>query len=60
MTKSLNESLSYFKDKISDCIKFNKSIFVTTHLDQVVSLLKLSSEKEQNAQLEHQKNLLKI
>ncbi|HJL67125.1 MAG TPA: DHH family phosphoesterase [Nitrosopumilus sp.] len=33
MTKSLNESLSYFKDKISDCIKSNKSIFVTTHLD---------------------------
>jgi len=33
MTESLNESLSYFKDKISDCIKSNKSIFVTTHLD---------------------------
>ncbi|MDH3488434.1 MAG: DHH family phosphoesterase [Nitrosopumilus sp.] len=33
MTKSLDESLSYFKDKISDCIKLKKSIFVTTHID---------------------------
>jgi len=33
MTKSLDESLSYFKDKISDCIRSQKSIFVTTHLD---------------------------
>ena len=33
MTKSLDESLSFFKDKISDCIKYRKSIFVTTHID---------------------------
>jgi len=33
MTKSLDESLSFFKDKISDCIKNDKSISVTTHLD---------------------------
>ena len=33
MVKSLDESLSYFKDKISDCIRSKKSIFVTTHID---------------------------
>lgn len=33
MTKSLDESLSYFKDKIFDCIKSKKSISVTTHID---------------------------
>jgi len=33
MTKSLDESLSFFKDKISDCIKSKKSILVTTHID---------------------------
>ncbi|MGB0855676.1 MAG: DHHA1 domain-containing protein [Nitrosopumilus sp.] len=33
MTRALDESLSYFKDKISDCIKSKKSIFVTTHID---------------------------
>ena len=33
MTKSLDESLSFFKDKISDSIKSRKSIFVTTHID---------------------------
>ena len=33
MTSSLNESLSFFKDKISDCIKSKKSISVTTHID---------------------------
>ena len=33
MTKVLDESLSYFKDKISECIKNNKSISVTTHID---------------------------
>jgi len=33
MTKSLDDSLSYFKDKISDCIKSKKSICVTTHID---------------------------
>ncbi len=33
MTKSLDDSLSFFKDKISDCIKYRKSIFVTTHID---------------------------
>ena len=33
MTKSLDESLSFFKDKIIDCIKSKKSISVTTHID---------------------------
>ena len=33
MTKSLDESLSFFKDRISDCIRYKKSIFVTTHID---------------------------
>lgn len=33
MVKSLDESLSYFKDKINDCIKLRKSISVTTHID---------------------------
>lgn len=33
MTKSLEESLSFFKDKVSDCIKSQKSISVTTHID---------------------------
>jgi len=33
MTSSLEESLSFFKDKISDCIKSQKSISVTTHID---------------------------
>lgn len=33
MTKTLDESLSFFKDKISDCIKTKKSISVTTHID---------------------------
>ena len=33
MTKSLDESLSFFKDKISDCVKSGKSISVTTHID---------------------------
>lgn len=33
MIKSLDESLSFFKDKISDCIKSKKSISVTTHID---------------------------
>ena len=33
MTKSLDESLSLFKDKISDSIKSEKSISVTTHMD---------------------------
>ena len=33
MTKSFDESLSYFKDKISECIKSQKSISVTTHID---------------------------
>ena len=33
MTWSLDESLSFFKDKISDCIKSKKSISVTTHID---------------------------
>ena len=33
MVKSLDESLSYFKDKVVDCIKSKKSISVTTHID---------------------------
>ena len=33
MTKSFNESLSFFKDKISESIKAKKSISVTTHID---------------------------
>jgi single-stranded-DNA-specific exonuclease len=33
MTKTLDESLSFFKDKVSDCIKSKKSISVTTHID---------------------------
>jgi single-stranded-DNA-specific exonuclease len=33
MTESLDQSLSLFKDKIYDCIKSKKSIFVTTHID---------------------------
>ena len=33
MTETLQESLSFFKDKISDCIKSKKSILVTTHID---------------------------
>ena len=33
MIRSLDESLSFFKDKISDCIKSQKSISVTTHID---------------------------
>jgi len=33
MTKSFEESLSFFKDKISDCIRSKKSISVITHSD---------------------------
>jgi len=33
MTKSLDDSLSLFKDKISECIKLKKSISITTHID---------------------------
>jgi len=33
MTKVFEESLSLFKDKISDCIKTKKSISITTHID---------------------------
>jgi RecJ-like exonuclease len=33
MTKSLDESLSFFKDQVSDCVKNGKSISVTTHID---------------------------
>ena len=33
MEKTLDESLSFFKDKIYDCIKSKKSISVTTHID---------------------------
>ncbi|KAG2478087.1 MAG: Single-stranded-DNA-specific exonuclease recJ [Nitrosopumilales archaeon] len=33
MSKNLQQSLSYFTDKVSDCIKSKKSIFVLTHID---------------------------
>ena len=33
MTKGFEESLSLFKDKISDCIKSKKAILITTHID---------------------------
>ena len=33
MKQNLDQSLSNFKDKISDCIKSKKSISVTTHID---------------------------
>jgi RecJ-like exonuclease len=33
MTKAFEESLSLFKDKISDCIRTKKSISITTHID---------------------------
>jgi len=33
MEKKLEQSLSYFHDKVFDCIKSNKSIFVLTHID---------------------------
>ena len=33
MTRALDESLSFFKDKISDCIKSKRSVLVTTHID---------------------------
>ena len=33
MTKGFEESLSLFKDKISDCVKSQKSISITTHID---------------------------
>ena len=33
MTKVFEESLSFFRDKINECIKSKKSISVTTHID---------------------------
>ena len=33
MGKNIQESLSYFSDKISDVIKSKKNILVTTHID---------------------------
>ena len=33
MPKTLDESLSFFRDKINECIKSKKSISVTTHID---------------------------
>ena len=33
MAESLKDSLSFFKDKVNDCIKSKKSISVTTHID---------------------------
>ena len=33
MEKKLDESLSFFKDKVNDCVKSKKSISVTTHID---------------------------
>ncbi len=33
MEKNLDQSLSYFHDKIFDCVKSNKSIFILNHID---------------------------
>jgi len=33
MEKNLDQSFSYFHDKIFDCVKSNKSIFILTHID---------------------------
>lgn len=33
MPKALDESLSFFRDKINECIKSKRSISVTTHID---------------------------
>ena len=33
MGSNLNDALSYFNEKVSDCIKSNKSILITTHID---------------------------
>ena len=33
MGKNIQESLSYFSDKITDAIKSKQSILVTTHID---------------------------
>ena len=33
MPKNLDEALSNFSDRISDCIRSKKSISVTTHID---------------------------
>jgi len=33
MPETLEESLSFFKDRINDCIKSKKSISITTHID---------------------------
>jgi RecJ-like exonuclease len=33
MIKKLDQALSYFNDKIKDCIKTNKSIIIITHID---------------------------
>ena len=33
MDKNLQESLSYFSDKVSDAVKARKKILVTTHID---------------------------
>ena len=35
MTKSLEESLSFFKDKVSDCIKSKKSIILDDDLRDI-------------------------
>ncbi len=33
MRRSLEQSLSYFNDRVSDCVKYNRSISVITHID---------------------------
>ncbi|MDP2667541.1 MAG: single-stranded DNA exonuclease RecJ, partial [Nitrosopumilaceae archaeon] len=33
MSKQFDDALSNFENKISDCIKSGKSIFVVTHID---------------------------
>jgi len=64
MTKVFEESLSLFKDKVSDCIKSNKSISITTHIDcdgltSGSIITKALIREVQNVQLEHQRNLVR-
>ena len=65
MTKEFQESLSLFKDKVSDCIKSNKSISITTHndCDGLTSgsiITKALIREGANVRLGHQKNLVKM
>ena len=65
MTKSLDESLSFFKDKISDCVKSKKSISVTTHIDcdgltSGSIITKALIRAGAKCTLEHRKNLAEM